>query len=112
MLLNFDVLPILLHEQVSYLNYCISGICKFYPEMQYQVLLVAGNTRFSSIGSGIWILLAGSLCQTVAISLPKNTMQFTFDVSLYIYFDDQHFIPASKSGYSINITYWTRSSVN
>uniref|UniRef100_A0A914XD19 DENN domain-containing protein 5A n=1 Tax=Plectus sambesii TaxID=2011161 RepID=A0A914XD19_9BILA len=48
-------------------------------KMQYQVLLVPGNSRFASTSATIWVLLAGSLGQTVAITLPKSTLQFAFD---------------------------------
>jgi hypothetical protein len=50
--------------------------------MQYHVLLVPGGGRFTMANTPatIWLRLAGSLQTTTSINLPKNTLQFTFEV--------------------------------
>uniref|UniRef100_A0A914ELA0 DENN domain-containing protein 5A n=1 Tax=Acrobeloides nanus TaxID=290746 RepID=A0A914ELA0_9BILA len=46
-------------------------------KMQYEVLLVAGIDRYHA--SSIWVMITGSLGSTNNISLPTNSLQFTFD---------------------------------
>ena len=49
------------------------------PEIDYEVLVVAGIDRF--VSSSLWIMLTGSLGTTTPIFLPANSLQFIFDVS-------------------------------
>uniref|UniRef100_A0A0N4ZBK9 UDENN domain-containing protein n=1 Tax=Parastrongyloides trichosuri TaxID=131310 RepID=A0A0N4ZBK9_PARTI len=45
-------------------------------KMQYEVLIVSGIDKMYS--SGLWLILTGSFGSTNIISLPDNTLQFTF----------------------------------